>query len=93
VEMGATVVPMRHWELSGHGARKAMSNWFNSEEVHSEANHLGDYVGNHPFIGEHPQKSMNVAIKRDTRKFRVFGFSNPRHKRPSKFHNEEGKKV
>jgi len=55
---------MRHWELSGHGARKAMSNWFNTEEAHNQASHLGDYVEANPFVGAHPQKSMSAAVKR-----------------------------
>ena len=57
---------MKHWELSGHKAREAMSNYFQNEEMHSEATHLESYVNAHPFLGDHPRPSMSAAIKRSS---------------------------
>ena len=55
---------MKHWELSGHKARKMMNNYFHRVEVRSEASHLQDYVDDHPFLGDHPHASVSAAIKR-----------------------------
>ena len=95
---------MKGWHLSGPRARQAMSNFFRREEVHSEASHLEDYVDNHPFLSDHPRPSMSAAIKRDARKFRVVGFSDPRKmvaggrkvarkKQTKQLRREEEKKV
>lgn len=59
-----TSAQMKHWQLSGRRARKAMASFFHKEEVHSEASHLEDYVDNHPFLGDHPRPSMSAAIQR-----------------------------
>jgi hypothetical protein len=57
-------VQMKHWQLSGSRARKAMASFFHREEVHNEANHLEDYADEHPFLGDHPRPSMSAAIQR-----------------------------
>ncbi len=55
---------MHHWHFSGVKARSAMANYFRTQEVHSEASHLEDYVDAHPFLGDKPRPSQLPAINR-----------------------------